>query len=115
MSLCHSGKLGVDNWCGLDRDDEDGGDDHDDGGDGDHDYGGDGGENSRNDEYDENDDKEAMKLSYNSMTSLTLRAVIITTVDIVCNLSILLMIIEAKMMTVMKVNITIMVVSLSIT
>ena len=56
MSLCHSGKLGVDNWCGLDRDDEDGGDDHDDGGDddhddedggGDHDDGGDDGENSR--------------------------------------------------------------------
>ena len=100
MSLCHSGKLGVDNWCGLDRDDEDGGDD---------------GENSRNDEYDENDDKEVMILSYNSMTSLTLRAVLITTVGIVCNLSILLMIIEAKMVTVMEVNITIMVVSLSIT
>ena len=102
MSLCHSGKLGVDNWCGLDRDDEDGGD---------------GGENSRNDEYDEteNDDKEAMILSYNSMTSLTLRAVIITTVDIDCSLYILLMIIEAKMMTVMKVNITVMVVSLNIT
>ena len=107
MSLCHSGKLGVDNWCGLDRDYEDGGDDHDDGGDD--------GENSRNDEYDENDDKEAMILSYNSMTSLTLRAVIITTVDIVCNLSILFMIIEAKMVTVMEVNITIVVVSLSIT
>ena len=109
MSLCHSGKLGVDNWCGLDRDDEDGGDDQDDGGDD--------GENSRNDEYDEteNDDKEAMILSYNSMTSLTLRAVIITTVDIVCSLYILLMIIEAKMMTVMEVNITIIVVSLNIT
>ena len=52
-----------------------------------------------------------MILSYKSMTSLTLRAVIITTADIVCNL----MIIEAKMMTVMEVNITIMVVSLSIT
>ena len=101
MSLCHSGKLGVDNWCGLDRDDEDGGDD---------------GENSGNDEYDENDDKEAMILSYNSMTSLTLRAVIITTVDIVCSLYILLMIIEAKMMTVMEaIIITIMVVSPSIT
>ena len=60
MSLCHSGKLGVDNWCGLDRDhdgnDENGGDDHDDGGNddhddedggGDHDDGGDDGENSR--------------------------------------------------------------------
>ena len=100
MSLCHSGKLGVDNWCGLDRDDEDGGD---------------GGENSRNYEYDENDDKEAMKLSYNSMTSLTLRAVIITTVDIVYSLSILLMIIEAKTVTVMEVNITIMIERLSIT
>ena len=53
MSLCHSGKLGVDNWCGLDRDhdgnDENGGDDHDDGGDDDHDDGDGGGdgENSR--------------------------------------------------------------------
>ena len=53
MSLCHSGKLGVDNWCGLDRDhdgnDENGGDDdHDDeDGGGDHDDCGDDGENSR--------------------------------------------------------------------